>query len=155
MKKGFVLCCLLCVVFWACNGLSSSSPKTVLRNFLTALEHSDIAEAKKYASADSQGFLNMISKSNNGGADVYKDQDLTVTDNVTINGDNADVEVKTKGGAGVNFHLVKENGVWKVQFTLGALFNMAKDVIKKAGTDVQKDIDDALDSIKTSVDSLP
>jgi hypothetical protein len=131
------------------------SPKETLTKFLTAMEHEQFAEAKKYATADSQSFLDMISKSNNASADVYKDQDFTTTGKVSINGDEADVEVRGNGSSGIDFHLKKESGAWKVDFNLNALFNMVKGVLKKTGTDVQKEVDQAIDSIKIGLDSLP
>ncbi len=146
-------CLLLVFVGFGCG--SSSSPKQVLAKFLTAMEHGDFKEAKKYATADSQSFLNMIGDNSSGSADVYKDQDLIVTDNVVINGSEADVEVKTtSGGTGMNFHLQKENGNWKVSFNMGSLLNTAIDAIKKAGPDVQKDVKKALDSLKVGLDSI-
>ena len=113
-------------------------------------------EAKKYASADSQSFLNMVGEGKNGSVDVYKNQDFVVTDNVRIDGSDAKVEVKGKSSdTGIDFSLRKENGEWKVVFNLGSLFNSAIDGIKKAGQDVRKEVGNAIDSIKTSLDSLP
>ncbi len=155
MKKLFVSVCLLSLLVLAgCS--SASSPQGVLAKFLTALEHGDIMEAKKYASADSQSFLNMVGEGKNGSVDVYKNQDFVVTDNVRIDGSDAKVEVKGKSSdTGIDFSLRKENGEWKVVFNLGSLFNSAIDGIKKAGQDVRKEVGNAIDSIKTSLDSLP
>jgi len=154
MKKMFVTGCVLSIfLVFGCN--SSSSPKQVLAKFLDAMEHGDFKEAKKYASSDSQSFLAMISKSDNGSVDVYKNQDLEVTDNVRIDGSDAKVEVKSHSAdTGIDFHLRKENGEWKVVFNLGSLMNTAIDGIEKAGQDVHKEVDNALDSIKSSLDSV-
>jgi len=155
MKKLLVCGCMLGMLFLSgCN--SASSPKAVLAKFLTAMEHGDIQEAKKYASADSQSFLNMVGENNNGTVDVYKNEDFVVTDNIRINGNDAKVEVRGKSSdTGIDFSLRKEDGGWKVVFNLGALFNTAIEGFKKAGQDVKKEINNALDSIKTSLDSLP
>jgi len=155
MKTLSAIVCLPFVLF-ACSGGSYMSPKETLTKFLTALQHGDFAEAKKYATANSQSFLDMAGKSDNGAADVYKNQDFTITDNVSINGDEAAVEVKdNSGGQGVNFRLQKQSGAWKVEFNLTTLFDMAKDALKKTGVDVKKEVQGAIDSLKTDLDSLP
>ena len=154
MKKLLVFGFLLGIALAFGCGLSSS-PKQVLSKFLSAMEHGDIKEAKKYASADSQSFLDMVGKSNNGSADVYKDQGLIVTDHVTINGSRAKVEVKTNSSdVAINFQLQKESGGWKVVFNFGSLINTAIDAIKSSGRDVHKEVAGALDSLKNDLDSL-
>ncbi len=153
MKLLFAVVCLLCIIS-ACNVVSSASPKETLTKFLTAMEHGDFKEAKKYATSDSQSFLDMAAKSTNGAADLYKDQDFNVTDKVNVNGDEATVEVKNNSaGQGAKFRLQKEGGAWKVEFNLSALLNMAKDALKDVGTDVQKEVNEAIDSIKIDLDS--
>jgi hypothetical protein len=84
---------------------------------------------------------------------VYKDQGVTVTDKVNIHGNDADVEVSSNSGKGVNFHLEKEGNAWKVDFNMNALLNMVKDAIKETGVDIQKEVNDAVDSIKINLDS--
>jgi hypothetical protein len=120
------------------------------------MERGDFTEAKKYATSDSQSFLDMAQKSNNAAATLYKDQDFLITDKTVITGDEATVEVKnnTDGRSqGAKFRLHKEGGTWKVEFNLAALFNMAKDALKDVGTDVQKEVNEALDSIKIDLDT--
>jgi len=121
------------------------------------MEHGDFKEAKKYATSDSQSFLDMIDKSDEA-ADGYKDKELIVTDKSVIHDDGADVEVEDKLDAQmIHYHLQKEGGVWKVSFNLNALertaIDTAIDAVKKTGKDVQKDINEALDSIKIDLDS--
>jgi hypothetical protein len=157
MKKLFVCACLPLLAF-ACNIVGGSSPKDALAKFLDAMEKADFTEAKKYATADSQDFLDMISNSKDGADNIYKDKDLVVTDVEKIEGSEADVQAKDRSGIRLTYHLRKEGGVWKVQYnldTVKSLFiNMAKDIIKKAGSDVEKEVNKAIDSIKINLDSL-
>jgi len=152
MKICLVLACLLCFAC-SCNGVSGD-PKESLNNFLTAMQNNNYAEAKKYATDDSQGFINMIDKDGNEANNVYKDKKFEVT-HVDINGDDAKATVQFKGNTGLRFHLKKEHGAWKVQFNLAAMMDMAKDLLKLDGTDIDKEVNKALDSIKINLDSLP
>lgn len=120
------------------------------------MERGDVEEAKKYATADSQGFLDMIGKGNEGAADAYKNHDLIVTDNVTVKDDEAKVEVRASfGERGINFRLRREKGQWKVKFNVGSVINTAIDLLQNAGTEVHKEVDRAVDSLQDAIeDSL-
>ncbi len=150
MKKLIAVICLL-LIFTGCT--TSNSPKEALTKFLDAMHNSNFEEAKKYATSDSQSFLDMINKNNQESDNVYKDKDFTITTEEIKDGD-AKVEVKFSN-LPVVFRLKKEYNQWKVEFNLDAMINMAKDVMKEKGIDIQKDVDHAIDSIKINTDSLP
>jgi len=152
MKRLALSVCLLCV-FFGCN-TPASSPKEALSRFLTAMQHNNYAEAKKYATDESQSFLDMINKDDRHSANVYTNKTFNIT-NIDINGSDAKVQVNFSSSTPVIFRLKNQHNAWKVNFNLGALMDMVKDIIKKEGTDIDKDINKALDSIKINLDSLP
>jgi len=141
----------------ACNTAGSGDPKVALDNFLTAMQKSDFEEAKKFTTEDSQGMMNMLTKDGEKSSNVYKDKKFEIT-HVGIEGSTAKAAVKFDGNSRVQviFTLKKEDGAWKVRFNLSAMMDMAKDVLKDLqGIDIDKDVNDAIDSIKIDEDSLP
>ncbi len=149
MKRSFLLVCLLLTIF-GCNSYTGS-PKESLLKFLDAMHSSNYTEAKKYATAESQGFLDMISLGGNESSNVYKDKTYEVS-NIKVNGGEAKAEVYFSPGTSVSFHLKNQHGEWKVNFNMSAILEMAKDVLKKEGMDIQKDIDNAIDSARDNDD---
>lgn len=119
-----------------------------------AMENNNFEEAKKYATEDSQDFLGMIDKDDNNTGNAYKDKKFDIT-TVETHGDDANVGVRFKGNTALNFHLKKQQGQWKVAFNLNAMLDMVKDLMKTDGIDIQKEIDNAKDSIENLPDSLP
>lgn len=145
MKRTLLFACILCTLL-GCNSYSGS-PKEALSNFLNAMHNSNYAEAKKYATDESQGFIDMISLNGNESSNVYKDKTYDIG-NINISGNDAKAEVNFPPNTSIAFHLKNQHGAWKVNFNMGAILEMAKDVLKKEGLDIQKDIDKAIDSIK-------
>jgi len=146
---------MLCFVY-SCNTNNNDTdgPKEAMSNFLMAMENSNFEEAKKYATEDSQDFLEMIDKDDNNTGNAYKDKKFTITSAET-NGDDAKVGVRFKGNAALSFHLKKQQGQWKVAFNLNAMLDMVKELIKNEGTDIEKDVKNALDSLTINSDSIP
>ncbi|MDR0792948.1 MAG: DUF4878 domain-containing protein [Chitinophagaceae bacterium] len=140
------------LIFIACKGGGSSSgdPKATAEAFFEAMNKKDFTAAKKYATKESQSFLDMIA----GAATMAKDSSdvnkgkITVS-NVKIDGDNATVSVENSEDAhALTVHLKKEDGAWKVAFDKNAITNMATDALKEGGGDLQKEMNEALDSLK-------
>jgi len=152
MKFLLLVACLLCFAC-ACNN-ATGNPKDALGSFLAAMQDNNYEEAKKFATDDSQSFLNMLDKDGNQTNNVYKDKKYEIT-HVEATGDDAKATVQFKGNTSVNFHLKNEHGAWKVQFNLSAMMDMVKDLIKMKGVDIDKEVNQALDSIKINLDSLP
>ncbi len=152
MKRSVLFVCILCA-FLGCNNITGS-PKDSLSKFLTAMQKNDYVEAKKYATDESQSFLDMINKQGENSANVYSNKTFTVT-NVDINGSEAKAQVMFSSSTPVYFRLKNQHNEWKVNFNLSALMDMVKDIIKKEGNEVEKDVNEALDSIKINMDSLP
>lgn len=155
MKILLFAACLLCFVY-SCNTNKNDTdgPKKAMSKFLMAMENNNFEEAKKYATEDSQDFLEMIDKDDNNTGNAYKDKKFDIT-TVETHGDDANVGVRFKGNTALNFHLKKQQGQWKVAFNLNAMLDMVKDLMKKEGTDIEKDVKKALDSITINLDSIP
>jgi len=119
------------------------------------MEKNDYAEAKKYATDESQSFLDMINKGENS-TNVYSNKTFTIQ-HVEINGNEAKAQVLVSSSSStpIYFRLKNQHNQWKVNFNLGALMDMVKDIIKTEGNEVEKDVNEALDSIKINMDSLP
>ncbi len=152
MKISLLFACLLFAAF-SCNGISGS-PKDSLSKFLTAMQNSNYEEAKKYATDDSQSFLDMLNKNGRPSDNVYNGKTFEIM-NAETTGNDAKVEVRFSSSTPVYFHLKSEHSEWKVKFNLNSLMEMVKDLIKKEGIDIDKEVNKAIDSIKINVDSLP
>ncbi|HVX48737.1 MAG TPA: hypothetical protein VHB48_01220 [Chitinophagaceae bacterium] len=145
---------LLTAMLPACTGRHNGSPKEVLSKFLTAMEKSDFAEAKKYATDDSQDFLEQLEKHTGETENIYSDKTFNVS-GVQVNGDNAKADVQASTGTTISFNLKYQHDAWKVSFNMTAIMQMVTDIIKKEGMDIGKDVTKALDSVKINLDSLP
>jgi len=154
MKVLLFVACILCFVYSCNNNNDADGPKKALNSFLTAMENNNFEQAKRYATDESQQFLEMIDKDDDNGDNIYKDKKFDIT-TVETHGDDSKVGVRFKGNTSVNFHLKKQDGRWKVDFNLNAMMDMVKDLMKNEGIDINKDVNKALDSIKINLDSLP
>lgn len=155
MKRFLLIACLFCFLY-SCN-TSGGDPKLALDKFLTAMQNSDFEAAKKYTTEDSQEMMGMLSKDGGRSGNVYADKKFTINSS-SVSGDDATVSTTFNGSnnVSVNFHLKKEHGAWKVRFNLASMMDMAKDLLKNVqGIDIDKDINEAIDSIKIDEDSLP
>ena len=120
MKK-FLLLGIAALVITAsgCQSGSGGNPKEVLSQFFKALSKKDVDQAKKYATKDSDGMLNMMEMGMKMSGDMQNDhadkmfemmQNVEMGDPV-INGDQATVNVTDKkSGESTDFLLKKEDG---------------------------------------------
>jgi len=122
------------------GGMSNASPKEVLVAFFEKLSKKDIDGATKLATKDSKATMDMMKKGLDM-AEKMKDQikDKEKEDpteefknmevgEAKINGDNATVAVKNKKkDEEVEFPLKKEDGAWKVDFSMATLMKMGMD----------------------------
>jgi len=129
------------------GGMSNASPKEVLVAFFEKLAKKDIEGATKLATKDSKSTMDMMKKGLDM-AEKMKDQVKEKEDpteefknmevgEAKINGDNATVSVKNKKkDEEVEFPLKKEDGAWKVDFSMATLMKMGMDQKNKhAGMD--------------------
>ncbi len=138
MKK-VLLASLILFTIAGCNSSGSSgNPKEVLTSFFKALSKKDIATAKKYVTADSEGMLSMMEMGMNsadatGATDKFNPDMITIGD-AKIEGEEAHVPVTEKASnETVNFILKKEKGDWKVAFDFNTLGRMAQEKMKEQG----------------------
>jgi hypothetical protein len=120
------------------GGMSNASPKEVLVAFFEKLAKKDIDGATKLATKDSKATMDMMKKGLDM-AEKMKDQVKDKEDpteefknmevgEAKINGDNATVSVKNKKKEEeVEFPLKKEDGAWKVDFSMATLMKMGMD----------------------------
>jgi hypothetical protein len=120
------------------GGMSNASPKEVLVAFFEKLAKKDIDGATKLATKDSKATMDMMKKGLEM-AEKMKDQVKDKEDpteefknmevgEAKINGDNATVSVKNKKKEEeVEFPLKKEDGAWKVDFSMATLMKMGMD----------------------------
>jgi hypothetical protein len=126
------------------GGMSNASPKEVLVAFFEKLSKKDIDGATKLATKDSKATMDMMKKGLDM-AEKMKDQIKDKEDpteefknmevgEAKINGDNATVSVKNKKKEEeVEFPLKKEDGAWKVDFSMATLMKMGMDQKNKHG----------------------
>jgi len=120
------------------GGMSNASPKEVLVAFFEKLSKKDIEGATKLATKDSKATMDMMKKGLDM-AEKMKDQIKDKEDpteefknmevgEAKITGDNATVSVKNKKkDEEVEFPLKKEDGAWKVDFSMATLMKMGMD----------------------------
>ena len=148
------------VFFLSCNSTDNSNPKSVLISFFDALAKKDISAARKLATAESKGMLDMMEMGMKmGGGDKKDDKydkEKMEFGEAKVEGDKATVPVKDKNsGETTNFTLKKEGSAWKVAFDKSSMMNMGTDKIKEHGDDMDSTIKNGLDKMKDiNMDSL-
>ena len=148
MKKALNLLAFLVLVaiFFASCSATSDDPKAVLKTFFERLAKKDLDGAAELATADSKSTLDMVKKGMDM-AEKMKDslkendpakefQDVEFGD-AKINGNTATVTVTNKNKKHqppADFTLVKEDGKWKVDFSMATLMKMGQHQINKGAT---------------------
>lgn len=144
------------------GGMSNASPKEVLVAFFEKLAKKDIEGATKLATKDSKSTMEMMKKGLDM-AEKMKDQ-IKEKDDPTeefknmevgeakINGDVATVAVRNKKKEQeVEFPLKKEDGAWKVDFSMTTLMKMGMDEKnKRAGEMGDEDPTNGMEGIDSA-----
>lgn len=153
MKKIlFALTCvaLLSTIIIGCKGKDSvngGDPKTVLIAFFERMSKKDLEGAAKLATKDSKSTMEMMKKAMDMGEtmkDKMGDGKVEETDpaeefknmkigEAKIDGDNATVSVSnpSKDDRTFDFPLKKEEGLWKVDFSMSTLMKMGMNEANK------------------------
>ena len=170
MKK-FLLLGIAALVITAsgCQSGSGGNPKEVLSQFFKALSKKDVDQAKKYATKDSDGMLNMMEMGMKMSGDMQNDhadkmfemmQNVEMADPV-INGDQATVTVTDKkSGESTDFLLKKEDGNWKVAFDMSTLTEMGNKKLKEHGMgnmnmdSMKNQMNQAMDSVSATMPAM-
>ena len=163
MKKIILLAITsFAIVLSGCQSGGSGNPKEVLTQFLNALAKKDVASAKKFATKDSEGMLDMMQMGMQNLNNDHANKMLELTKNmeigdVGIKGDQATVTVKDKkSGESTDFLLKKEDGNWKVAFDMSTLMEMANKKMKEHGMgnmnmdSMKQGMNDAMDSMNAA-----
>ncbi len=145
MKKLNILllaAAVLTVSIMGCKG-KGGDPKAVLMAFFERMSKKDLEGAAKLATKDSKSTLDLMKKGMDM-AEKFKD-DKTKEDpaeefnnmvigDAKISGDNATVSVTNKKkNETFDFPLKKEDGGWKVDFSMATLAKMGMDKAQKEG----------------------
>jgi Domain of unknown function (DUF4878) len=167
----FVIAAAFTMITVSCKngGAVSSDPKAVLVAFFERMSKKDIDGAAKLATKDSKTTMNMMKKGMEM-AEKMKDQmpkdekdpaeefkNVEIGE-AKINGDAATVAFKNKKqNVSFDFPLKKEDGGWKVDFSMATLMKMGMDAKNKgmdaAGNDVPLN-EETLEKSKAMADSM-
>ena len=159
---------LMTAIFTGCSG-SAGDPKSVLVAFFDKMSKKDLEGAAKLATKESKPTLDMMKKAMDMG-EKFKDANTKEEDpadefnnmeigEAKISGDEATVSVTNKKKKETfDFPLKKQDGGWKVDFSMATLAKMGMDKAKKEGDMDQKDIDDLknfnMDSLNQGLKTL-
>jgi Domain of unknown function (DUF4878) len=167
----FVIAAAFTMITVSCKngGAVGSDPKAVLSAFFEKMSKKDIDGAAKLATKDSKTTMDMmkkgmemaekmkdqVPKDEKDAAEEFKDVEIG---EAKINGDMATVAFKNKKkDVSFDFPLKKEDGGWKVDFSMGTLMKMGMDAKNKgmdaAGNDVPLN-EETLEKSKAMADSL-
>jgi hypothetical protein len=132
------------------DAASGGDPKTVLIAFFERMAKKDLEGAAKLATKDSKGTIDMMKKAMDMAESMKgkeKEEDPTEDfrnmkiGEAKIDGDNATVSVSNpkKGEETFDFPLKKEDGNWKVDFSMGTLMKMGMEQAGKHKDDDKYD----------------
>jgi len=111
-------------------------PAVVLKNFFEKLNQKDIDGAAKLATKDSKPILDMMKKAAQDSKDSTGSKDNMNNlefGKAIIENETAKVPVTNKSdNSTVEFNLKKEEGEWKVEFTMEALMKMGENAMKES-----------------------
>ena len=160
----------IALLITGCKGKDQAAggdPKTVLTAFFEKMAKKDIDGAAKLCTKDSKGTMDLMKKGVEAAekmkgkeGEVKEEDDFKdmLVGDAKIDGDNATVSVtNTKKKETVEFPLKKEDGAWKVDFTMSTLMKMGMDAKKDKGEDLFKEediTDTTLNELKDLGDTL-
>lgn len=122
MKKVIIPVFAVLAVLFVSACAKSDSPEKTINSFLNAVNAKKWDEAKGFATKESESMIDMVK----GFADMMPDSASAmkfeiVKDKTKIDGDNAEVTVKDENSNEMAYKLKKQDGAWKVDFTMEAL----------------------------------
>ncbi|MEI9945957.1 MAG: DUF4878 domain-containing protein [Chitinophagaceae bacterium] len=145
----------------SCGGgsMSNAGPKEVLTEFFKKIAAKDIDGAAKLATKESKSTMDMMKKAMDM-SEKMKDQateadkdmaeefkDVEIGD-AKIDGDMATVPFKNKKkNQEMEFPLKKEDGAWKVDFSMATLMKMGMDAKKDGMMDHEMDGNDTMENM--------
>lgn len=171
MKKLNILLAAIAIMTAALTGCSGSSgdPKSVLVAFFDKMSKKDLDGAAKLATKESKPTLDMMKKAiemgekfkdaNTKEEDPAEDFNNMVIGDAKIDGDNATVSVTNKKkNETFDFPLKKQDGGWKVDFSMTTLAKMGMDKSKEKEQMDPEKLDElknfSMDSLKKGMETL-
>ena len=160
------------LIITGCKGKDgvADNTKAVLVAFFERMAKKDLEGAAKLATKDSKSTMDMMKKAMDMAEkmkgtekteeDPAEDFKNMVVGDAKIDGSNATVSVTNKKkNETVDFPLKKEDGSWKVDFSMGTLMKMGMDKAKEDGTEINpEDIDKMkdfnMDSLKKGFETI-
>ena len=160
------------LIITGCKGKDgvADNPKAVLVAFFERMAKKDLEGAAKLATKDSKSTMDMMKKAMDMAEkmkgtekteeDPAEDFKNMVVGDAKIDGSNATVSVTNKKkNETVEFPLKKEDGSWKVDFSMATLMKMGMDKAKEDGTEINpEDIDKMkdfnMDSLKKGFETI-
>lgn len=142
----------------------ANDPKSVLVSFFERMGKKDLDGAEKLSTKDSKATIQMMKKGmemaekmKESGAkseETEKFEGATFGD-AKIDGDNATVPVKLKDGTNeMEYSLKKEDGSWKVDFSMSALMKMGLNGAKEGADGTENNTDSLNNHENMNLDSL-
>jgi Domain of unknown function (DUF4878) len=166
----FVITGAIMLLVAGCKGKDKqveNDPKAVVIAFFEKMAKKDLDGAAKLATKESKGTIDMMKKAIDAAEkmgmkdskekdDPSEDFKNMVIGEAKIDGDNATVAVsnKAKDDGTKEFPLKKEDGVWKVDFSMATLMKMGMDKGGKTDTDANySDTTGGMDNLKNLMNS--
>ena len=123
------------------NAVNGSDPQAVLKEFFKRMSEKDVDGASKLATTESQSMMSMMkmgleqskkmNMKNEEDGDRFKDTEFG---DAKINGESATVPIiNKKKEFSFDFPLKKQDGSWKVDFSLASMMQMASKMAEKNG----------------------
>jgi hypothetical protein len=171
----FLLAGAIALLAVGCKGKGAAAggdPKTVITAFFEKMAKKDIDGAARLCTKDSKSTMDMMKKGMDAaekmgemkGKDDTEDFKDMVVGDAKIDGDDATVSITNKKKEEtIEFPLKKEDGAWKVDFTMGTLMKMGMNEMNKQGKNPFTDgingsdttsMDDAMDKAKEALENI-
>ena len=164
----FFIATAITLVIIGCKGKNSvaNDPRTVLSSFFERISKKDIEGASKLATRDSKSTMDMMkmgmdmaekmkdkmSKEQKDPAEEFKNVEIG---EAKINGNDATVAFKNKkNDTSFDFPLKKEDGSWKVDFSMSSLMKMGMEQAGKTGGTENMTSDSLTKALKQMQDSI-
>jgi len=171
MKKLITVCFIataISLVIVGCKGKDSvaNDPRAVLTSFFERISKKDIEGASKLATRDSKSTMDMMkmgmdmaekmkdkmTKEQKDPAEEFKNVEIG---EAKINGNDATVAFKNKkNDTSFDFPLKKEDGSWKVDFSMSSLMKMGMEQAGKTGGTENMSSDSLTKGLKQLQDSI-
>ncbi|MBV6479808.1 MAG: hypothetical protein HGGPFJEG_02604 [Ignavibacteria bacterium] len=139
MKNFLALFAALIIIYSGCSPTGGSdSPANSVKDFVLALKEQNPGKAWNFLSSGSQKMYNELAKNRNLSGKEYFEKSVSDINSLGImgmefdvideakEGDSAKVIIKTKDNKTSELYSIRENGVWKLDYTRTLEENMKK-----------------------------